>query len=184
MKKIIRFLPEIAVFFLGLFYLRYLIIPNHPFPAPPPDSITSTEPADTEVSYRRAYFTKYTRDQVIEHYKSQLAYLPTVRLNYPPEEAPRIIRDQTKSWYLEELVHPMRTSIFINGFIPQRPSDVILINGENYYQKITILYNPSSRFERLLVGGLTVVFFVVFVSFIKRLAVIIRSNIKHAKKRN
>lgn len=152
MKKVLKNTPELLVIAFGLVLLRYLLIQNHPFPAPPPSAIQSDEPADTEIPNRRAYFTKYTRDQVIAHYKAQLEYIPVVRLNYPPEEANRIIRDQTKSWYLEELVHPLRSSVFINGFIPQRDSDRIFINGEQYYQKITILYVESSRTMRVVVG--------------------------------
>jgi hypothetical protein len=152
MKRFFKYIPEALVVVFGLVLLRYLLIQNHPFPAPPPGAIQSNEPADTESPNRRAYFTKYTRDQIIGHYKAQLEYIPLVRLNYPPEEANRIIRDQTKSWYLEELVHPLRSSIFINGFIPQRDSDRIFIEGEQYYQKITILYVESNRGTRIFVG--------------------------------
>lgn len=136
---------------LALYY-RYLTIPSYPFPAPPPGAIQSTEPADTETPLRRAYFTQYTRDQVIDHYAAQIKYLPYVRLNYPPEEAQTIIRDQTRSWYLEELAHPMRDSLYINGFISQKPQDDIVINGVKYAEKITIRYVPSSLWSRLVFG--------------------------------
>lgn len=135
-------------------YARYLMIPNHPFLVPPPGSIQSTEPADTEDPLRRAYFTNYTREQVIAHYTAQLAYLPVLRLNYPPEEAKFYIRDQTRSWYLEELVHPLRSSVFINGYIPQTAEYTIYVDGVQYAQKITLRQVPSSRPVRILVYAL------------------------------
>lgn len=131
--------------------VRYLLIPNPPFPSPPPDALQSREPADTETPLRRAYFTDYTRDQVIKHYEAQWQYLPTLNLNYPPEEAQVIIRDQTRSTYLEELVHPMRESLFINGFEPQKQKDDIWINKRHFAQKITVRFVPSPLLARLIV---------------------------------
>lgn len=142
----------VAVLFLALYY-RYFIIPNYPFPAPPPDALQSHEPADTETPFRRAYFTNYTREQVIAHYKGQLKFLPTLELNYPPEDAQTIIRDQTRSWYLEELVHPFRGSLYINGFIPQQDQDTIVINDKTWAEKITIKYVPSPLYIRLIVAS-------------------------------
>ncbi len=139
--------------FLAL-YFRYFTIPNYPFPGPPPDALQSYEPADTETPLRRGYFTQYTREQVIAHYRGQLDYLPVIRLNYPPEEAGTIIRDQTRSWYLEELAHPLRGSLFINGFIAQKAQDNIVIDGKPFHQKITIKYVPSNVFVRLAISGL------------------------------
>lgn len=130
-------------------YFRYMTIASYPFPAPPPDSIQSFEPADVESPLRRAYFTQYTRDQVIAHYASQVKYLPFLTLNYPPEEANTIIRDQTRSWYLQELTHPLRDSLYINGFIPQKAQDNIVIDGKKYAEKITIKYVPTSLAMRL-----------------------------------
>jgi len=163
-------------FFLGililgsLFVLGYLILPNPPFPSPPSGSLQSNEPADTETPFRKAYFTDYSRQQVLDWYKSQfrsLTYLgfpvPSEELNYPPEEAQTIIRDQTRSTFLEELVHPLRESVYINGFEPTSPKDVIIIQGRHYRQKITIKYVPSSSWLRILVFsgivGATVILF-------------------------
>lgn len=157
MRKSTLLLLGILVPVLAL-YFRYFIIPSYPFPVPPPDALQSHEPADIETPFRRAYFTQYTRDQVIAHYEAQLKYLPTLRLNYPPEEATTIIRDQTRSWYLEELTHPMRDSLYINGFVPQKAQDVIVIEGKQYAQKITIKYVPSNLLVRLAIGSSILVF--------------------------
>lgn len=151
-------------------YFRYMTIASYPFPAPPPDALQSTEPADTESPLRRAYFTQYTRDQVIAHYSSQVSYLPVVRLNYPPEEAQTIIRDQTRSWYLEELTHPMRDSLYINGFIPQKAQDTIVIGGKPYAEKITIKYVPTTLTMRLFVSfAILIAIYFLFVEWKKAL---------------
>lgn len=121
------------------------------FPVPPPDAVQSMEPADSETSLRRAYFTNYTREQVIEHYKAHFDRKVMFNLNYPPEDAQTLIRDQTRSWYLEELVHPMRESLFINGFIPQQEKDDIWYKGKHFEEKVTIRYVPSGWWARMVV---------------------------------
>ncbi|OGC69521.1 hypothetical protein A2415_05210 [candidate division WWE3 bacterium RIFOXYC1_FULL_39_7] len=133
---------------LGFVYM-YPASPE--FPVPPPDSVQSMEPADTETPLRRAYFTNYTREQVIEHYKAHFDRKVMFNLNYPPEDAQTLIRDQTRSWYLEELVHPMRESLFINGFIPQEKKDDIWYKGQHFEEKITIRYIPSGWWARIVV---------------------------------
>lgn len=144
-----RFFIKIAFIILAVAFLGYLIVPAKDFPSPPVGAKQSFEPADTETPLRRAYFVNLSRDQIISHYQQEFGWLPTLRLNYPPEEAQTIIRDQTKSSYLEELVHPFRESLYINGFEPKEDKDVILIDGEVYDQKITIRYVPSSILSRI-----------------------------------
>ena len=145
----------------GLFFLIfiYVVLPNPEFPQPPQDSLQSKEPADTETPFRRAYFTNLTREEVVAHYKKEFNskyILPTLRLNYPPEESQTIIRDQTMSTFLEELVHPLRESLYINGFEPKSEKDTIIIEGLHWRQKIIIRYVPSIVWLRLLILGLTI----------------------------
>ncbi len=142
----------------------YLALPSPAFPPPPPNSLQSDEPADTESVYRRAYYTDYSRSEIMAYYKKQfqsspLGRLPLlqIRLNYPPEDAFTYIRDQTQSSWLEELVHPGRESIFINGFYPTKPTEQININGVHYLNKITVHYYPSRAVSRLTVLALTVI---------------------------
>ena len=136
------------ILFLGFLYMW----PQSPsFPVPPPDAVQSMEEADTETPFRRAYFTNYTRAQVVEHYKVHFARKVMFNLNYPPEEAQTLIRDQTRSWYLEELVHPLRESLFINGFIAQQEKDDIWYRGQHFEEKITIRYIPSEWWVRMIV---------------------------------
>src|SRR3990167_4477512 len=123
MKKVLLFL--ISLFFLAL--LGYVVLPEPGFPAPPADALQSKEPADSESPLRRAYFTNFTREEVMSHYKKEFKW--GLNLNYPPEESRTIIRDQTRSTFLEEIVHPLRESVFINGFEPKVEKDAINIEG-------------------------------------------------------
>lgn len=168
-------LPKIIYLLFVLVFVGYLSLPNFDFPAPLPDSLQSNEPADTETLLRRAYFTNYTREEVMDHYYKQIEKssffdvpLPTYRLNYPPEEAQTIIRDQTRSTFLEEIVHPFRESVFVNGFEPKDPKDTIFIDGRLWRQKIIVRYIPSNLFVRLAIGILTLV----LIPFVFRLSVI------------
>ncbi len=154
---------KIGYIICTILFINYLLIPNLKFPEKIDDSLTSNEPADTEDIKRRAYFTNYKREEVIEYYIDQfknnyflhVVKLPTFRLNYPPEEAQIIIRDQTRSTYLEEIVHPFRESIFINGFEPKDPKDTIIIENKNWRQKIIVKAVNSNIYIRLLIGVIT-----------------------------
>lgn len=141
----------VMLFILFIPSLFYVLRPLESFPAPPPDSLRSKEPADIEDPLRRAYFTDFTREEVISHYDSELGYFPNIRLNYPPEEAQIVIKEQTRSTFLEELVNPLRESFYINGFKPRVAKDAINIEGRNFRQKITVRHVPSSLFVRVIV---------------------------------
>src|SRR3989337_2076372 len=107
---------------LAMFILVYVSLPSPDFPSPPLGSLQSDEPADSEDPLRRAYFVNLNRQEVIAHYENEFNkgfWFLKPRLNYPPEEAQTIIRDQTRSTYLEEIVHPFKESLFINGFEPK-----------------------------------------------------------------
>lgn len=150
MKKTIN----IFLLLVSIFLLVYAFFPSPEFPVPPDGALQSDEPADTEDPLRRAYFVNQNRAQIIEHYrrefnKSFLFYSP--QLNYPPEEAQTIIRDQTRSTYLEETVHPFRESLFVNGFEPKTEKDTINIAGRTWNQKIIVRYIPSNIYVRIVI---------------------------------
>lgn len=84
--------------------------------------------------------------------------MPTYRLNYPPEEAQTLIRDQARSTFLEEIVHPFRESIFVNGFEPTRPQDAIFVEGRAWRQKIIVRFVPSVTLIRLALWGSVLIF--------------------------
>jgi len=151
---------------VSLPFFWYLALPGIGFPSPPPGALESREPADIEDTNRRAYFTNLTRSEVITHYERELSGLPILKFNYPPEEAQSIIRDQTRSTYLEEIAHPFRESIFINGFEPREDKDRIYVAETEFAQKVTVRYVPSNPIYRIFVGAASVA---VFVWFLKEL---------------
>lgn len=142
-------------------FLLYLVIPSPDFPQPLSDSLQSDEPADTETPLRRGYFTDMTRDEVMTHYYNQFSKskngvpLVTYKLNYPPEDSQTLIRDQTRSTFLEEIVHPFRESIFVNGFEPSEDKDLIRVGGKQWRQKVIVRYYPSNIISRLAIGIMT-----------------------------
>jgi len=145
MKKVLFFLTTV-VFILLLVY----VFPKGPeFPKPPVDALQSKEPADSETPLRRAYFTNLTRQEVMDHYKKEFGW--GINLNYPPEESRTIIRDQTRSTFLEEIARPLRESVCINGFEPKDEKDAINIEGRPWRQKIIVRYVPSSTPIRIIV---------------------------------
>lgn len=167
MKKFFR----IIYFCLSLIFIFYLAVPSPSFPEPLPDALQSDEPADTETPLRRGYFTDMTRDEVMEHYFNQFSWskinipLITYRLNYPPEEAQILIRDQTRSTFLEEIVHPFRESIFVNGFEPIEDKDLIRVDGKLWRQKVIVRYYPSNTFVRLIIGVVTSILSLLVIEF-------------------
>ena len=155
---------KILYFSFFLILLIYVAIPSPEFPIPPNDSIQSNEPADSETPLRRAYFTNFTREEVMTHYKEQFSKsnflgLPflTYSFNYPPEESQTIIRDQTRSTFLEEIAHPFRESIYVNGFEPKTQKDAIFIEGRDWRQKLIIKYSNSLLAVRVIIVSLTAI---------------------------
>lgn len=178
MKKL---LSMVLILFSAVF-LAYLLLPNPEFPVPPPNSLQSSEPADTESTLRRAYFTDYSREETMNWYKSQMdksafynITLPTFRLNYPPEDSATIIRDQTRSTFLEEIVHPFRESLYINGFEPKNDKDAVIIEGRLFRQKIIVKQVSSAVPVRIAVFvGIVISLIVLFTGWKKVLGDIIQ----------
>lgn len=149
--------------FIGLlvFIGIYLVLPSPSFPPPPPGSLQSTDPADTESIYRRAYYTNLSRLEIMDYYDSQFHGLIPIqyRLDLPPEDAYPIIRDQTRSSFLEQIVHPGRESLYINAFVPTKPTEQINIKNVHYLNKVTVRYLPSHSIPRITVLALSSLLF-------------------------
>jgi len=159
-----KILPKATFLLFSLLFLFYLILPSPDFPEPLPGALTSKEPGDTETPLRKAYFTDLSREEILTYYQNQFTNstffglpLPTYRLNYPPEEAQSLVRDQTRSTFLEEIVHPLRESLYMNGFEPKLDNEIIREEGKKWRQKITLRYVPSSPLIRLVFGVATLV---------------------------
>jgi len=151
-RKVVRtfFLISIAV---GILYIVY---PTPVPPPPPPNSLISQEPADTESMYRKSFFTNLSREEIMKYYKNAMGPM-TKSLIIPPEESFSVIRDQTRTSWLEELVHIGKDSLYINGYYPTKPTEQIYRNDTKYVAKITIRYIPSSLTTRLTVFALAVI---------------------------
>ncbi len=145
MKRIIKIVLLLS-FFCGIIYL---LPPLPAFPDPPKDSLMSNEPADMESIYRKAYFTNLTRSEIMNHYDNEFKGWLSFRLDQRREDAYSIIRDQTPSSYLEEIVQPGRGSLYINVYVPDKPTDQINRNGIHYLNKVTIHYMSSHVVSRL-----------------------------------
>ncbi len=163
MKKIFK----ISYIIASLFFILYLSLPNGGFPEKIGSSLQSDEPADVEISSRRGYYLNEDRNDVIGYYREKFNNIKifdknltffSVRLNYPPEESQTIIRDQTRSTYLEEIVHPFRESLYINGFEPRKDNEKIVVYGKPFEQKIIVKMVSSNIWVRLMIGVLSVIF--------------------------
>lgn len=188
MKK----LQLLAVFILGFFLLAFFIYLMLPAPSIPPlpHSEKSTEPGDTvQVPNVSGYFTDMDRGQVTKFYQKSFSKsslfglpLPTVRLNHPPEYARTVIRDQILSSYLEEYVHPLRDSLYVNGWEPDvyfknNPGAAeqfkVTTGGKRYFSKVTIRTFPSSVILRVVIFVFGLILSFLFVLLFRR---IIRSR--------
>jgi hypothetical protein len=157
---------KIIYIFITFSFLIYLLLPLSNFPDRQDGSLQSSEPADIETQLRRGYYANSDRESVINYYQNEFGKtrlfgrelnLFSIRLNYPPEESQTLIRDQNRSTYLEEIVHPFRQSLFISGFEPKYDKDRIVVDGTNYQQKLVIKLVVSNVFTRVLIGMLSMV---------------------------
>lgn len=166
--KVIKILG-ILLFFLGNFYLILPAPKNFP---DLPNSIKSTEPGDTvQIPGVSAYYTDIPRKEVVDFYfkyfsKSPFWGIPliTYKLNHPPERIREVLRETQQSTYVEELVHPFRESVFISGFEwnndpftppKSRPKNILLVDGRVYQFKVTLFYQESKIWQRLLIFWLS-----------------------------
>ena len=156
--------------FVSVVFLLYLIWPYDPASVYDfkslPASVKSTLPGDSvEVKDLTAYFSDNYRNFVIPYYKENYRNLvkfpfPPLELNYPPEYAYTVIKDQTQSTYLEEITYPFRGSLYINGLEPfvektqEARFDGATLFGQSgglYQTKVILRYYPSSIIFRILV---------------------------------
>jgi len=153
---------------LSVVSIYYISLPLTGFPEPLPGSVQSGEPADTESPFRRAYFTDMNREEIVEHYFEQVKYYK-FKLNHPPEDAQSLIRDQTRSSYLEEISSPFRESVYVNGFIPSVAKDEIWYEDVHYEEKITVRYTSSSLLARVIFVVVSIICLHFVLHFVKDL---------------
>lgn len=153
----------IVLYFVGLVYL---LLPAPNIPALPA-SFRSDEPGDTGQipGIIAAFYTNKSREEVIGFYsqsfaRSSLSRIPliTYKLNHPPEYAREIIIDTMQSSFFEELLHPLRESLFVNGYYIQVYNEQSKLlqsfaerGGEQYKNKITLFYVGSNSISRIII---------------------------------
>jgi hypothetical protein len=157
----------LLVFILGLVYL---LVPSPAYPDLT-GGARSDEPGDTwQNPDQKGFYTNSDRQFVLHDIQSQFVIkilgfpLPSYRLNYRPEEAQTLVRDQLQSYYLEEIIYPLRQSIFVNGWEPKKspklagkPADEIpdiSLHGVPYDSKVTLRPVNSSAWARILIWTL------------------------------
>ncbi len=160
-------IKKVFIIFSGLL-LIYLIWPGPSKISdfkPLPSSDKSTLEGDTiQVPNVVGYFSNNYREFVVQFYLNVYQGLshfpfPPLRLNRPPEYSWIAIKKHTDSTYLEELVYPLRDSLYVNGFepfyedsTPKFWGSVKLNEGKNlWYTKTTLRYYHSNEIVRILV---------------------------------
>lgn len=132
---------------------------------PLPSSDKSTLEGDTiQIPNVAAYFSDNYRKYVVDYYKNNYQQnshflFPPLRLNHPPEYSWNVIKKHTDSTYLEELVYPLRDSLYVNGlesfYEDGTPkfwgSTKFEIGKSNWYTKTTLRFYPSRTAIRILV---------------------------------
>lgn len=159
----------VLIFVLGTFYLILPAPRNFPYL---PNSVKSIEPGDTvQIANVSAYYTDTPRAEVVDFYFRYFSRspfmgipLPSYKLNQPPERIREILRDTQQTTYVEEIVHPFRESVFVNGFewdndpftVPSgRVKNILIVDGTTYRFKVTLFYQESKLWPRLLIFYLT-----------------------------
>jgi len=153
---------SVLVYLAGIYYL------TQPDPVLPDldQTVRSDEPGDTwQNPDQKAFYTfRDNRPEILgeltQKFSQGLVGNLTYRLNYRPEEAQELVRDQLRSYYLEEVIHPLRESMFINVWQPavapsldedQREAEQMSFGGIHYPVKVTLKPLASPAWARLLV---------------------------------
>lgn len=130
-----------------------------------PDSYKSQLEGDTiQIPNVSAYFSNNYRDFVVpfysQNYQEKMFFpLAPLRLNHPPEYAWIAIKKHTDSTYIEELVYPLRDSLYVNGLEPFNPDKTPKFWGSIQFEegnrlsdtKTTLRFYPSPIWVRVLV---------------------------------
>ena len=175
---------------IALIYLAGCIYLSLPTPSTPDLSLAerSDEPGDTwQHPEQKGFYTDSNRQTVLGEMQTKFSLrlfnyaIPSYRLNYRPEEAFSYVRDQLKSYYLEEIVYPLHSSLFVNGWEPthspvyanyaEKDIPRISFRGIPYVSKVTLKPVTSSVWARLSIW--TAIFpltYLVFLSLKKSLS--------------
>lgn len=129
-----------------------------------PESFKSQLEGDTvQIPNVSAYFSNNFREFAIPFYSDayrDLSLFPfaPLRLNYPPEFSWIAIKKHTDSTYLEELIYPLRDSLYVNGFEPfyadGQPkywgATKFEEGGQSFFTKTTLRFYPSTLVAKIM----------------------------------
>ncbi len=156
----IKIFSAIFLLIINIFAVLYILSPTPQIPDLP-NSVKSNLPGDTtQISNVSAYYTNMSRAEVMNFYYTAFNGPLQTKINYPPEKAKEIITDTIQSYYLEEIVLPLKESLYVNGFEwandvftkpEKRVMNKLIYNGVEYKSKITIRTFTASIPERLAV---------------------------------
>ncbi len=146
-----------------------------------PNSAKSTLSGDTvQIPNVSAYFSNNFRKFVIPFYTEnyqQNSFLPfpPLRLNHPPEYSWDVIKKHTETTYLEELVYPLRDSLYINGYETFRPDGTPVFysvpkleeGGREWFTKVTLRLYSSNFLIRIMVWA-GIIFSIIWISKLGR----------------
>lgn len=152
----------------SVFLLIYMVWPGSTKISdfkPLPNSAKSTLSGDTvEIPNVSGYFSNNFRDFVIPFYIKNYQQnshfpFPPLRLNHPPEYSWVAIKKQTETTYLEELVYPLKDSLYVNGYETFRPDGTQVFysvpkleeGGRVWFTKTTLRFYSSGLLVRLIV---------------------------------
>lgn len=155
------------MFFSGLLLL-YMIWPGpgkiSDFKALPSSDKSTLEGDTIQIPNVVAYFSDNYREFVVPFYSldyQQRSFFPfpPIRLNHPPEYSWIAIKKHTDSTYIEELVYPLRDSLYVNGYEPFYPDGTpkfwgsiqFDVNQHNWFTKTTLRFYPSTLITRIVV---------------------------------
>jgi hypothetical protein len=164
--KTLKIVIVSVIYLLGLVYLT---LPSPVYPDLS-QAVRSNEEGDTwQNPDQKGYYTNLTRAEVLGQLQSKFAVkifgysIPSYRLNYRPEEAASLVRDQLNSYYLEEIVYPFRESLFVNGWEPvhsplnannPKAQTDLYFGGLPYMSKVTLKPTRSNVYARVTVWTL------------------------------
>lgn len=132
---------------------------------PLPNSDKSKLEGDTiQIPNVAGYFSDNFREFVVPFYLKDFQNLnhflfPPLRLNHPPEYSWTAIKKHTDSTYLEELIYPLRSSLYVNGFEPFYSDGIpkfwgsvkFEVEGQSWFTKTTLRFYPANLLVRIAV---------------------------------
>ena len=160
-------IKKLYLLFFGLLFI-YMVMPGpsqiSDFKALPTSDKSKLAGDTFQIPNVSGYFSNNFRKFVVSFYLTnywQKTFLPfpPIRLNYPPEYSWVAIKKHTDSTYLEELIYPLRDSVYINGFEPFYEdgtskfwgASTFNIEKNSWFTKTTLRFYPSLLGARILV---------------------------------